>query len=253
MSLARQIGKLFSAGAGSTVDSSLLTEAMPTGAVLSHAGSSAPTGWLLCYGQAVSRTTYAALFAVIGTTYGVGDGSTTFNVPDLRGRAVAGKDDMGGSAAGRLNVTLTGTKASTSSGVITGLSSTAGLVVGMQAFGTGIGTSAQVISIDSSTQVTLSVNSTSTGSTSIRFGVVDGATVGAVGGSHTHLLGLSQIPGHTHTSNYDGSSGVNTASNRVLTTSGGNGVGTYTTGSAGGGDAHPNVQPTIVLNKIIKT
>ena len=252
MSLARQIGKLFSAS-GTTVDSSLLTEAMPTGAVLSHAGASAPSGWLLCYGQAVSRTTYAALFAVIGTTYGVGDGSTTFNVPDLRGRAVAGKDDMGGSAAGRLNVTLTGTKASTSTGVITGLSSTASLVVGMQAFGTGIGASAQVTSIDSSTQVTLSVNSTSTGSTSIRFGVVDGATIGAVGGSQTHLLGLSQIPNHAHQSNYDGTSGANTAANRVLTTSGGNGVGTYTTGGAGGGDAHPNVQPTMILNRIIKT
>lgn len=67
-----------------------------------YAGSSAPTGWLLCYGQAISRTTYAALFAVIGTTYGTGDGSTTFNVPDLRGRVVAGKDDMGGTSANRL-------------------------------------------------------------------------------------------------------------------------------------------------------
>lgn len=62
----------------------------------------APAGWLLCDGSAVSRTTYAGLFAVIGTWYGVGDGSTTFNLPDLRGRVVAGKDDMGGNAAGRL-------------------------------------------------------------------------------------------------------------------------------------------------------
>jgi microcystin-dependent protein len=74
----------------------------PIGAVTAYAGSSAPTGWLLCYGQAVSRTTYADLFAVVSTTYGVGDGSTTFNLPDLRGRAVAGKDDMGGSSANRL-------------------------------------------------------------------------------------------------------------------------------------------------------
>jgi microcystin-dependent protein len=57
---------------------------------------------LLCYGQAVSRTTYAALFAVIGTGYGAGDGSTTFNVPDYRGRVLAGADNMGGVAAGRL-------------------------------------------------------------------------------------------------------------------------------------------------------
>lgn len=74
----------------------------PIGTVNAYAGSTAPTGWLLCAGQAVSRTTYADLFAVISTTYGNGDGSTTFNLPDLRGRYVAGKDDMGGSAAGRL-------------------------------------------------------------------------------------------------------------------------------------------------------
>jgi microcystin-dependent protein len=72
------------------------------GAVTDFAGTSAPTGWLFCYGQAVSRTTYAALFAVLGTTYGSGDGSTTFNIPDLRGRVVAGQDDMGGSSANRL-------------------------------------------------------------------------------------------------------------------------------------------------------
>jgi microcystin-dependent protein len=75
---------------------------MPTGAVIDFAGSAAPTGWLLCYGQAVSRTTYADLFTSISTTYGTGDGSTTFNLPDIRGRSVAGKDDMGGTSANRL-------------------------------------------------------------------------------------------------------------------------------------------------------
>jgi hypothetical protein len=74
----------------------------PVGAVTAFAGSVAPTSWLLCAGQAVSRTVYAPLFAVIGTTYGSGDGSTTFNLPDLRGRTVAGEDDMGGTAANRL-------------------------------------------------------------------------------------------------------------------------------------------------------
>ena len=64
---------------------------VPTAAVIAYAGSSAPTGWLLCDGSAISRTTYAALFAKIGTTYGTGDGSTTFNLPDLRGRKVVGK------------------------------------------------------------------------------------------------------------------------------------------------------------------
>lgn len=61
-----------------------------------------PATSLLCYGQEVSRTTYAALFAKIGATWGVGDGSTTFNLPDMRGRVPAGADNMGGAAAGRL-------------------------------------------------------------------------------------------------------------------------------------------------------
>jgi microcystin-dependent protein len=72
------------------------------GEVAAYAGATAPSGWLLCFGQAISRTTYAALFALVGTTYGAGDGSTTFNVPDLRGRVVAGQDDMGGTSANRL-------------------------------------------------------------------------------------------------------------------------------------------------------
>ena len=64
----------------------------PTGAVLAYAGATIPAGFLLCDGRAVSRTTYAALFGVIGTTYGSGDGTTTFNLPDLRGRVPVGVD-----------------------------------------------------------------------------------------------------------------------------------------------------------------
>jgi len=78
------------------------------GEIKAYAGSSTPTGWLLCYGQAVSRAIYAALFAVVSTTYGTGDGSTTFNVPDLRGRSLFGLDNMGGSAANRLTGSLSG-------------------------------------------------------------------------------------------------------------------------------------------------
>ena len=75
---------------------------IPPGSVMDFAGSAAPSGWLLCYGQAVSRTTYSALFTAISTTYGAGDASTTFNLPDCRGRVSAGKDDMGGASANRL-------------------------------------------------------------------------------------------------------------------------------------------------------
>lgn len=76
--------------------------ACPVGMVEDYAGNAAPTGWFLCFGQAVSRTLYPELFTVIGTTFGSGDGVTTFNLPDLRGRVVAGLDGMGGVAAGRL-------------------------------------------------------------------------------------------------------------------------------------------------------
>lgn len=74
----------------------------PVGLVSPFAGTTAPDGWVLCYGQALDRDDYADLFAVVSTTYGAGDGSTTFNVPDLRGYVVAGKDNMGGSSANRL-------------------------------------------------------------------------------------------------------------------------------------------------------
>ena len=62
----------------------------PVGIITPYAGASAPLGWLLCQGQAVSRTTYSDLFAVCGTTFGAGNGSSTFNVPDLRGDVVVG-------------------------------------------------------------------------------------------------------------------------------------------------------------------
>lgn len=66
-----------------------------TGMFLPYGGTTAPTGYLMCDGAAVSRTTYSALFAVLGTAYGTGDGSTTFNVPDFRGRFVLGKATAG--------------------------------------------------------------------------------------------------------------------------------------------------------------
>ncbi|EKT4494145.1 tail fiber protein [Pseudomonas putida] len=73
----------------------------PPGQVAAFARSTAPTGWLKANGAAVSRTTYAALFAAIGTTFGVGDGSTTFNLPDMRGEFLRGLDDGRGVDAGR--------------------------------------------------------------------------------------------------------------------------------------------------------
>ena len=154
----------------------------PTGTITQYAGASAPSSWLLCQGQAVSRTTYAALFAVTGTTYGTGDGSTTFNLPNLQGR----------------------------------------VPVGLQ-------------SSDS-----------------------DFNARGKTGGAKTHTLTTAQMPNHQHTMNNDGYGNVGYGE--------GGGITMYTVGFgsarrntgvvtayAGGGESHPNLQPYITLNYIIKT
>lgn len=163
---------------------------VPSGSLVAYGGTSAPSGWLLCDGSAVSRTTYASLFTAVSTTYGVGDGSSTFNLPDLRGRVIAGQDDMGGSAASRLTTAAGG---------------------------------------------------------------VDGATLGAVGGSQTHTLTTAQLAAHTHSlTNVTGTGSVGGSEGLA---GGGYFPGSTgtATGSAGSGAAHPIVQPTLVANYIIKT
>jgi len=162
--------------------------ALPTGAVLPFAGASAPSGHLLCYGQAISRSTYSDLFTAIGTTYGVGDGSSTFNIPDLRGRAVAGQDDMGGSSANRL-----------------------------------------------------------TGQT----GGVNGDTLGGTGGAETHTLSAAELAAHRHEYSKGNVSGTNIAAGNALNANLGTSVSTAENTPSGG--AHNNVQPTLILNYIIKT
>ncbi|HZX01253.1 MAG TPA: tail fiber protein, partial [Candidatus Paceibacterota bacterium] len=85
----------------------------PPGSIMQYAGSSAPAGYLLANGAAVSRATYAILFGAIGTTYGAGDGSTTFNLPNLKGRVAVGLDavqtefDALGETGGEKTHTLT--------------------------------------------------------------------------------------------------------------------------------------------------
>jgi len=161
----------------------LLAVAIPTGAILPFAGTSAPAGYVLCGGQAVSRTTFASLFAVLGTAYGAGDGSTTFNVPDLRGRVPAGVDNMGGTAANRI---------------------------------------------------------TSAGSG------IAGATLGASGGAETVTQTISTLVSHNHTYSVQGgcggSDGAGSSSLVIANTS-----------STGSGNPAQNMQPTIIMNYIVKT
>ena len=155
----------------------------PTGTVIDFAGTVEPSGYLFCYGQTLSRTTYADLFGVIGTTYGAGDGSTTFLVPDCRGRVIAGKDDMGGVSADRLTD---------------------------------------------------------------QNGGLDGDLLGDAGGAETHLLTEAEMPSHTHDYRKLGGGGVDAGSGDNLLSS-------QATDPTGGDAPHNNVQPTLVLNKIIKT
>jgi microcystin-dependent protein len=80
---------------------------LPTGIVVPYGGDEGdvPVGWLLCDGSEVSRATYDSLFLVVGEIYGAGDMTTTFNIPDLRGRIPLGADNMGGSSADRVTAT----------------------------------------------------------------------------------------------------------------------------------------------------
>lgn len=86
---------------------------LPTASIQIYAGSTDPEGWLICDGREVSRTTYSDLFNVIGTTYGVGDGTSTFNIPNLKGKTIIGVDstdedfDTLGATGGEKEHTLT--------------------------------------------------------------------------------------------------------------------------------------------------
>lgn len=111
----------------------LVGSVIPVGTVAPFKGGTVPTGWLLCDGLAVSRTTYAALYDLIGTSEGIGDGSTTFNLPDLRGYFIRGKMDVntliGSGSAASNNATFTahginrtGFKVRLASGTLSGLS-----------------------------------------------------------------------------------------------------------------------------------
>jgi len=163
---------------------------IPSGAMMPFAGATSPTGWLLCYGQTLVRATYPDLFAVVGTTYNTGgEAGTDFRLPDLRGRTVAGQDDMGGTSANRLTGQTNG---------------------------------------------------------------VDGDALGGTGGSETHTLTTAQMPSHTHDSSVYNAGPFNDS---FVGSGGQGGTFNYTvaSGATGGGGAHNNVQPTIILNYIIKT
>jgi len=147
-----------------------------SGVIKQYAGTIAPTGYLICDGSAISRATYASLFAICSTTFGAGDGSTTFNIPDLRTRIPVG----------------------------------------------------------------------------YKSGDADFGTLGGTLGEKTHTLTVAEIPDHHHTINtYDDNIG---SGNQVRGAAANNPIGSVTGGVVGStGGTHNNIQPSIVLNYIIKT
>lgn len=211
------------------------TGTVPVGSVTAFAGANAPAGWLLCAGQTVSRSQYATLFSVIGTTHGAGDGSTTFALPDLRGRVIAGEDDMGGTAANRLT--------SSGSGVFGNvLGATGGVeTVTLTAAQSGVpahghGSTGGQSQSHTHTGTTGTENYSSFGvaylqnqsSRSFSQITANPAIWASIDGySHTHSFTTNNAnQDHTHTV------GNNTAANAS--------------------QAHTNTQPTIVLNYIIR-
>jgi microcystin-dependent protein len=91
---------------GAGLNAAAIASPLPVAGMMPYAGTSAPLGWLLCDGSAVSRVTYAALFAVIGVIYGAGDGATTFNLPNLNGRVPVGAGAYTDSVSGPITRTL---------------------------------------------------------------------------------------------------------------------------------------------------
>ena len=193
--------------------------ANPTGAVIAFAGSSAPSGWLLCYGQTVSRTTYATLFAVLSTTYNTGgEAGTDFRLPDLRGRTVAGIDNMGGTDAGRIDI-----------------ANSSGTVVGTQ-------------------YVTLSSANLPTHQHAIDHDHGAFNTTGGEG-SHTHYAHGGAFSGSTPYTSVWNSDGAMRETSAAGAHNHSIDVPNFTGSSGNGGFANTavnNMQPTMVLNYIIK-
>ena len=194
---------------------------MPSGSVIIYGGTSAPTGWLLCDGSAISRSTYATLFSAIATAYGVGDGSSTFNIPDIRGRVVAGKEASASlltSAIGGLDGNTLGNTGGNQGITLTSAQS-------------GVPAHTHGLTMDAHTH-------TFTGTPHNHSGIFSVVSVNTYGG---------------------GTSGGFQSGSTANATAGGTNSTVTTTGTiannstADASAAHSNTQPTIILNYIIKT
>lgn len=194
-------------------DATLGWVGLPPGAIINYALGSVPVGWLVADGSAVSRSTYADLFAAISTFYGSGNGSTTFNLPDLRGRVVAGED----SGAGRLTATYFG-----STGPFGAVGGVEGQPLQLSHLPTGITSSG-----NNAISVSTTGNSIPT-------------TPGTVGDSAAGT-GANNVPFST-VGIWVGITSLSNPSQAISVTSNNTSA-----------QPHNNMQPTIVLRKLIKT
>jgi microcystin-dependent protein len=206
--------------------------------------NTAPTGWALCYGQELSQTTYAALFAILSTTYNTGgETAGNFRVPDLRGRIPAGKDNMGGTDALRI----------TGSAPVSINGSTLGATGGAQS------------AILDTTQIP---SHTHTGTTDADGNAHTHSGTTASGGvDHTHAQATPSTTngqfsgpgsngwGGTFPSNSTATGGASAFNHTHTFTTGTTTAHThgFTTAATGGGSAHTNMPPIMIFNYIIKT
>ena len=211
----------------------LIGQSKYIGEIFDWTGGAAPPGCLFCYGQAISRTTYARLFDVLSTTYGAGDGSSTFNLPDLRGRVIAGQDDMGGSSAKRLTSPLNGDTLGAAGGAET---AEADLPAHTHSF------SANTNSQGDHFHYTIGETNFGNPAGTDHWSAADGSPIAqqGVGGGDDRQYNLAPSTEDATTA------GTSTTGAHTHSVSG-------TTGSTGGGSNHTNVQPTFILNKCIFT
>jgi microcystin-dependent protein len=200
---------------------------IPLGAMLPYTGTTAPnSAFVLPFGQAISRTTYATYFSLVGTAYGAGDGSTTFNVLDMRGRAPFGQDNMGGSAANRITVA-------------------GGNWDGTQNGGAG-GAQNRTLSTSQVPNLNVSVSGTPSGSVSISdtrtYGVPANLS-GTVGPNQlspgNNLGGNTTIPANLTGGSISGSFSGNSLTGTGNTTN-------------GGGGSHPTMPPAVTIPYILR-